>query len=1213
MKKIHVFIMSIGLFVNYSSQTLNTIPPITISTTENYSYNRDYLSPVTTSSNTAKQLQNVTYNDGMGRIKQVINIKASPTGKDIVTKVEYDGFGRQVKDFLPMPQSSTTNGAIYSTVSESIGAPLYESTAPYYSFKDLEDSPLNRLMSTTAPGSWSLNNKKNGIKYELNSLINDKVLRFSPITKWSQTDLATNDNELKLHKSKYYEDNMLYKTIITDEDGLIIIEFKNSEGQTILNRNILSSTEAADTYYIYNEYNQLAFVFPPELSKKIEDTQLSGEAMVIYNSPNTAFNGYSYQYRYDSKNRLVEKKIPGKGWEFMVYDKQNRLIATQDAVQRASSQWTFTKYDKFDRVIYTGLYTGTTSRLTEQNNADLKESNNENYNTTGFTKSGTTIYYTTTLAYPELAKITTILSSNYYDNYPSGTPGSYTPFSQTFLSSTATTITSNNYTTIRYTKGLPTVNYIKNINDDNWTANYTWYDTKGRIISTRSINYLGGYTLVSRFLDFVGLTLQTNTYHKRITSDTEKVIKEVFTYDNYLNRLESHTHQMNSGSIENITTNTYNELGQLISKKIGNTSASPLQEINYTYNIRGWLTGINNPSALSTDLFASTIRYNTSEGSIYGPARWNGNIADIDWKTSTTSNDPIRRYSYLYDNLNRLTKATYQEKSSTITVKNYYDEELTYDLNGNIKTLKRFTSPQSGSTNAQIVDDLTYTYNNSTYSNQLNNIIDASGNTSGYPGGGNIITYDENGNMKNNLDKKIKNITYNNLNLPNIIDQVVVSGPMGMFSSGNLFNYKYRSDGVKVEKHIDHKSPYGQFFTTFQYFDGFQYSKYYENISTSEDPYVSDFILQFVPTSEGYYDFSKNQYIYNYVDHLGNTRLSYSKTNVGVIQIIEENNYYPFGLKHEGYNTLAGNPSYQYKYNGKELQETGMYAMDFRHYMPDIGRFIGQDRVTEIMPDWTPYRFAFNNPISFADPTGLFETRRAAREYRREHEINGSIRRNEDGSYSINDKQNGVSYTMGVEGSGESFANDGVQESVLLTGKAKNSSGSVGQPGEFESLIPVWGSGRAAVDHFQNGNYWSGAGYTALAVSDVFLVKSITTGIGRGAWKLGSHSWGATRKWMVKNGYAGKGEPLHHWLITQATAKKYGIQSVTNQPWNLLKFSNQSLHMRAGHGMNYLGQPGYNAVGQSLYGTPNWFKAGIISTIGHGTQFGSYQFTPEDY
>ncbi|WP_292015392.1 RHS repeat-associated core domain-containing protein [Chryseobacterium sp.] len=129
--------------------------------------------------------------------------------------------------------------------------------------------------------------------------------------------------------------------------------------------------------------------------------------------------------------------------------------------------------------------------------------------------------------------------------------------------------------------------------------------------------------------------------------------------------------------------------------------------------------------------------------------------------------------------------------------------------------------------------------------------------------------------------------------------------------------------------------------------------------------------------------------------------------------------------------------SYHYKYNGKELQETGMYAMDFRHYMPDIGRFTGMDRLSEILPTLTPYRFGFDNPVNFADPTGLFETRKEARAYRREHGITGSINRNDDGSYSINDKTNHVSYTMGTESSGENFANDGVQESVLITGKAK--------------------------------------------------------------------------------------------------------------------------------------------------------------------------------
>ncbi|MDY3344195.1 hypothetical protein PG326_02850 [Riemerella anatipestifer] len=92
-----------------------------------------------------------------------------------------------------------------------------------------------------------------------------------------------------------------------------------------------------------------------------------------------------------------------------------------------------------------------------------------------------------------------------------------------------------------------------------------------------------------------------------------------------------------------------------------------------------------------------------------------------------------------------------------------------------------------------------------------------------------------------------------------------------------------------------------------------------------------------------------------------------------VLTIDKESNYYPFGLEHTGYNGLLGNQSYNYKYNGKELQETGFVSMDYRNYAPDIARFIGQDRLSEIMPDWTPYRFAFNNPIYFSDPTGLFE------------------------------------------------------------------------------------------------------------------------------------------------------------------------------------------------------------------------------------------------
>ncbi|MDM1555979.1 MULTISPECIES: RHS repeat domain-containing protein, partial [Chryseobacterium] len=88
------------------------------------------------------------------------------------------------------------------------------------------------------------------------------------------------------------------------------------------------------------------------------------------------------------------------------------------------------------------------------------------------------------------------------------------------------------------------------------------------------------------------------------------------------------------------------------------------------------------------------------------------------------------------------------------------------------------------------------------------------------------------------------------------------------------------------------------------------------------------------------------------------------------IEVLEENNYYPFGLKHEEYNGLAGNLNYNYKYNGKELQESGMYDYGARMYMPDLGRWGVVDPLAEKMTRHSPYNYAYNNPTRFIDPDG---------------------------------------------------------------------------------------------------------------------------------------------------------------------------------------------------------------------------------------------------
>ena len=70
------------------------------------------------------------------------------------------------------------------------------------------------------------------------------------------------------------------------------------------------------------------------------------------------------------------------------------------------------------------------------------------------------------------------------------------------------------------------------------------------------------------------------------------------------------------------------------------------------------------------------------------------------------------------------------------------------------------------------------------------------------------------------------------------------------------------------------------------------------------------------------------------------------------------------------------NPAQKHTFNGQPFDESlslNVQEMTFRQYDPAIGRFNGIDRFAALMPSITPYRFGFNNPILWADPTGLIE------------------------------------------------------------------------------------------------------------------------------------------------------------------------------------------------------------------------------------------------
>lgn len=128
-----------------------------------------------------------------------------------------------------------------------------------------------------------------------------------------------------------------------------------------------------------------------------------------------------------------------------------------------------------------------------------------------------------------------------------------------------------------------------------------------------------------------------------------------------------------------------------------------------------------------------------------------------------------------------------------------------------------------------------------------------------------------------------------------------------------------------------------------------------------------------------------------------------------MLKILEENHYYPFGLKHTNYNSskknyfndtvepipVEGAPHveegnmkiaqvpmgdqvpYKYKYNGKEYQdELGLNMYDYggRNYMPDLGRWGNIDPKAEKMTRFSPYNYAFNSPVFFIDSDGYEPT-----------------------------------------------------------------------------------------------------------------------------------------------------------------------------------------------------------------------------------------------
>ena len=267
-----------------------------------------------------------------------------------------------------------------------------------------------------------------------------------------------------------------------------------------------------------------------------------------------------------------------------------------------------------------------------------------------------------------------------------------------------------------------------------------------------------------------------------------------------------------------------------------------------------------------------------------------------------------------------------------------------------------------GCLQSEFIDNLTYQYG--TNSNQLLNVTDSRPSPAGDEGykdlGSGQNTYDANGNMTAYPDKSIT-INYNHLNLPE--DVILIrSGRGGGLNV--LIKFVYDAAGNLLQRITTSYSP-------------LVYSKTYDYISGVE---YEDGIVKKVLHAEGYVGYANDtpaRYYYTINDHLGNTRLVYSDINEnGKIEdeteILQENHYYPFGMKMKGA-WMGDENAYRYKYNG--IEEIDDFGLDlsfatFRTLDPSIGRWLQVDPKAEHDFSSSPYSSMYNDPVFFTDPDG---------------------------------------------------------------------------------------------------------------------------------------------------------------------------------------------------------------------------------------------------
>lgn len=871
--------------------------------------------PVQSLTGSFRKRQATDYFDGLGRPLQTVVRKGHADGNDIITTHVYDNLGRETYQYLPYaaPTGGINAfgygpGAIKLNVSTQMRGFYDEagSDEPPFSKTVFESSTLNRVVKQMAPGkAWVTSERGVTYDYKTNNVwvynfgIARNIGNAYPI--WGISDAANAIPQIQ----GYYGAGALSITIVTDEDGKTSREVKDKAGRVVMKMQLYTSvtsnlhpTDFAYTFYVYDALGRLRCVMPPEASKPKRSTSGNDNGWGISwpNLTQQQMDGLCYQYFYDGRSRLVEKKIPGKEVEYYVYDKRDRQVFYQDGNLRALDKWAFTLYDALDRPTMTGTAEG--GGATRQ----TVVSSMANYFPTSTTDAWYYVQNNLYHAYPAGSLSgCKILSYTYYDDYTQGDLSNF-PFDAGQFAGitlpTDNTVVTPPAEASQMSRGLPTGSKVRIMdpddpNGDNWLTSVNYYDDKGRVIQTQSQNFKGGLDISSNLYFFQGqlyknIAKHSNPHAKPMPGATDGAITE-FRLENTFQRnfssgggndmVWSHKQKIiktaggvtTAGLDYELAYYDYDHLGRNVLKQF--TAGLNLNE----YNMRGFLNHTAFRNYDMDTVFQEKLFYDNG----FKSKLYNGNIAGIIWR----GKDHVEKaYGYSYDNLNRLTHAEFRQQVGSVTPNwsnSYYDytaSAITYDLNGNIKTMNQMVTPFIGSTGKIAMDQLTYDY--APNSNQLIKVEDGvpTANTAahGLPDFKNGVNtaeeyhYDENGNLVTDDNKAISSITYNYLNKPEVIE----------VTNKGTITYVYDAAGNRLRKTVRTIGLNAPADEIWDYTGNFVYKddalQYILNEEGRARPVVftnDDF--QDIPVNEG-----QTKFVYDYFvkDHLGNVRSTVTAT-----------------------------------------------------------------------------------------------------------------------------------------------------------------------------------------------------------------------------------------------------------------------------------------------------------------------------------------------